>query len=316
MLGRTLCGVPIRRVIRMVWVLIAVCTLSALPWMMYEFKKADFSVHYQAWFMAGIFVILAVSVSVYEVAMHLEYYNCPKLQIRVVQHIWPVNKWIRPWSMGDVFFWETKRGVLSYVIARPLMAAISVAANIAGVYCEGEFKLHCVYPYVTFVNNCSQMWALYCLVLLYEATNKELAPIRPLPKFIAIKAVVFLTFWQSLLIDIAAETNLIHPAEWSTYDTGDVAAGLQNFLICLEMFAAALGHAYAFPPRDYMDPCRPPAGFMNNIKAMFDVGDVMTDVSGLVHGTIQETQDNIRSQLSQLQIKTGLKAGQNAALPT
>ncbi|WPT16217.1 Transmembrane protein 184C [Picochlorum sp. SENEW3] len=382
MLGRTLCGVPIRRVIRMVWVLIAVCTLSALPWMMYEFKKADFSVHYQAWFMAGIFVILAVSVSVYEVAMHLEYYNCPKLQIRVVrilwmvpiyavdswlclrfkdasfyidpvrecyeafviynfymylvgyledeygdvasyfstkeqvQHIWPVNKWIRPWSMGDVFFWETKRGVLSYVIARPLMAAISVAANIAGVYCEGEFKLHCVYPYVTFVNNCSQMWALYCLVLLYEATNKELAPIRPLPKFIAIKAVVFLTFWQSLLIDIAAETNLIHPAEWSTYDTGDVAAGLQNFLICLEMFAAALGHAYAFPPRDYMDPCRPPAGFMNNIKAMFDVGDVMTDVSGLVHGTIQETQDNIRSQLSQLQIKTGLKAGQKAALPT
>ena len=78
------------------------------------------------------------------------------------------------------------------------------------------------------------------------------------------------------------------------------------------MFAAALGHAYAFPPRDYMDPCRPPAGFMNNIKAMFDVGDVMTDVSGLVQGTITETQDNIRSQLSQLQIKTGLKAGEHA----
>lgn len=83
-------------------------TLSALPWMVVEFKKADYSVHYQgaplasvpagsrrvhghlqpltcamtvdacspaispspaaaAWFIAGIFVILAVSASIYEV---------------------------------------------------------------------------------------------------------------------------------------------------------------------------------------------------------------------------------------------------------
>jgi hypothetical protein len=359
MLGQTLCGIPIRRVIRFIWVLIAVCTLSALPWMMYEFRQSNYSIHYQAWLVAGIFVILAVSVSIYEIAMNLEYYNRPRLQIRVVrilwmvpiyavnswlclrfkdasfyinpvrecyeafviynfymylvgyleddygdimayfstkeqvQHIWPVNKWLKAWPMGEVFFRETKRGVLSYVIARPLMSAISVVANITGVYCEGQFKAHCAYPYVAFVNNCSQMWALYCLVMLYEATNKELASIRPLPKFLAIKAVVFLTFWQSLLINIAAKLKIIHPAEWSTYDTDDVAAGLQNFLICLEMFAAALGHAYAFPPRDYMDPFRPPAGFMNNIKVMFDVGDVMTDVSGLVHGTIQETHDNI-----------------------
>lgn len=303
-------------------------------------------------------MILATSVSIYEVAMHLEYYNCPKLQIRVVRilwmvpiyavnswlslrfkeariyidpirecyeafviynfymylvayledeygdimtyfstkeqinHIWPMSTCLKPWKMGEEFFWETKRGVLSYVIARPLMTAISVAANIAGVYCDGEFRAHCVYPYVAFVNNCSQMWALYCLVLLYEATNKELAPIRPLPKFIAIKAVVFLTFWQALFIDISADSGLIHPSEWSTYDTDDVAAGLQNFLICLEMFAAAIGHAYAFPPRDYMDPCRPPAGFMNNIRVMFDVGDVVSDVQGVVQGAIQETQEN------------------------
>ncbi len=31
-------------------------------------------------------------------------------------------------------------GVLSYVIARPLMTAVSVVANIAGVYGEGEFR--------------------------------------------------------------------------------------------------------------------------------------------------------------------------------
>ena len=358
--------------------------------MIIEFKKAQFSVHYQgknthqslsiipysalglafshlfyflnlsaAWFIGGIFVILAVSASIYEVAMHLEHYNRPKLQIRVVRilwmvpiyavdswaslrfkearfyidpvrecyeafviynffmylvayledeygdvltyystkeqvpHLWPVDRCLKPWRMGEEFFWETKRGVLSYVIARPLMTAVSVATNISGTYCDGEFKGGCAYPYVAFVNNCSQMWALYCLVLLYNATKRELAPIRPLPKFIAIKAVVFLTFWQSMGIELAAHAGLIKPAELSTYDTDDVAAGLQNFLICLEMFAAAIMHAYAFPPRDYMDPSVPPAGFLNNIRVMFDVGDVVTDVQGLVTDTLQETQENI-----------------------
>jgi hypothetical protein len=28
-------------------VLLAICTLSALPWMVVEFKKANYSVHYQ-----------------------------------------------------------------------------------------------------------------------------------------------------------------------------------------------------------------------------------------------------------------------------
>ena len=49
-----------------------------------------------------------------------------------VPHLWPLNLVLDPWPMGETFFWETKRGVLSYVIARPLTTAISVVANIAG----------------------------------------------------------------------------------------------------------------------------------------------------------------------------------------
>jgi len=326
--------------------------------MIIEFRKHDYAVHYQAWFIAGVFVILSVSASIYEVAMHLEYYSRPRLQIRVIRilwmvpiyaidswmslrfkearfyidpirecyeafviynfycylvayledefgdiiayystkadvpHVWPVDRFLLPWRAGEEFFWETKRGVLSYVVARPLMTAVSVLANIAGVYHEGVFRWNTIYPYVTFINNCSQMWALYCLVLLYRATHSELAPIRPLSKFVVIKAVVFFSFWQSVAIDAAADFGLIHPAEYSTYDADDVASGLQNFLICIEMFLAALAHAYAFPPRDYMDPAHPPAGFVNNIRVMFDVRDVVTDVQGVVSDTLAETTTN------------------------
>ena len=40
--------------------------------------------------MAGIFVLLALPVTVYEVAMHLEYLSRPKLQIRVIRVLWMV----------------------------------------------------------------------------------------------------------------------------------------------------------------------------------------------------------------------------------
>lgn len=262
-------------------------------WLSLRFKEARFYIDpirecYEAFVIYNFFMYLVAYLED-EFGDIVAYYSTKEQ----VQHLWPIKGWIRPWRMGEEFFWETKRGVLSYVIARPLMTAVSVVANIGGVYCDGAFKADCAYPYVAFVNNCTQMYALYCLVLLYDATHRELSPIRPLPKFIAIKAVVFLTFWQSLFIDMLVDAGIIKPADVSTYDTDDVAAGLQNFLICMEMFAAAIGHAYAFPPRDYMDPNRPPAGFLNNIQVMFDVGDVLTDVHGVVIDTLQETQDNI-----------------------
>ena len=75
--------------------------------------------------------------------------------------------------------------------------------------------------------------------------------------------------------------------EWTTYDADDVAAGLQEFLICVEMFFAALAHAHSFPPRDYMDPAGSvPRGFKQNIRIMFDVTDVVDDVQGVVDDTV------------------------------
>lgn len=54
--------------------------------------------------------------------------------------------------------------------------------------------------------------------------------------------------------------------------------GVQDFLICIEMFAAAVGFAWSFPPRDYMT--GEPPGFWRSFSVLFDLTDVMDDVQG------------------------------------
>ena len=52
------------------------------------------------------------------------------------------------------------------------------------------------------------------------------------------------------------------------------------------MFIAALAHAYAFPPKDYMDPTHPKTSFLKSIKIMFDVRDVVDDVQYAVDDSV------------------------------
>lgn len=347
-------NIPLRRVFRALWALCAVCLVAALPVLVLDFKAANYSVHYQAFFVAGLFVLLALPVSIYEVAMHLEYLSRPKLQLRVIRilwmvpiyavdslitlryiegrlyldpirecyeafviynfymfliayleeeygdvaayfstkpdvpHMWGFQYLFSEWEMGDEFFWQCKKGVMGYVILRPVMTAVGTIAELAGVYGDGVMQFNRVYPYTTFINAAAQFWALYCLVLMYHACKQELAPIRPLSKFICIKAVIFFSYWQSVAISIMVAVGIIRSqASWSTYGVNDVAAGLQEFLICIEMFAAALAHAYAFPPGDYMDPAHQPRGFTTNLRNMFDVRDVVDDVQEIMEDTTE-----------------------------
>ncbi|GLJ19213.1 hypothetical protein SUGI_0345220 [Cryptomeria japonica] len=72
-----------------------------------------------------------------------------------------------------------------------------------------------------------------------------LRPFNPVPKFVIIKSVVFLTYWQGVLVFLAAKSGIIKSAE--------EAADVQNFIICLEMAIAAVGHLYAFPYKEYAE---------------------------------------------------------------
>lgn len=63
------------------------------------------------------------------------------------------------------------QGVLSYVILRPLMTVVATLAMLLGAYDDGSLSYDSLYTYVSIINATSQMWALYCLVLMYQVNR-------------------------------------------------------------------------------------------------------------------------------------------------
>lgn len=80
--------------------------------------------------------------------------------------------------------------------------------------------------------NFSQTWALYCLVQFYTVIKDELAHIKPLPKFLVFKSIVFLTWWQGVAIAIFYSLDLFKSAMAQDLH---FKSSVQNFIICIEV---------------------------------------------------------------------------------
>ena len=156
------------------------------------------------------------------------------------------------------FLTQCKYGVLQYVLLKFICSLFAMILESYGFYKEGDFTPKGGYLYICFLTNLSQCWALYCLIFFYNATKNELGPIRPVGKFLSVKALVFFTWWQSVGISILFQMGMIphytdadKGREWSAED---VAKGLQDYLICIEMFIGAIIHVFVFPHTDYLQP--------------------------------------------------------------
>ena len=167
------------------------------------------------------------------------------------QHIAPCNCCLSLWLNGREFYENCRFGVLQYVVLRIVCAIATFVLQFFSLYCDGTFSYSCGYPYIAFVINASQLWALYCLVLFYVAIETDLATIRPLAKFMCVKFVVFMVFWQGLGFSGLVYINYIEATQ--SYTADDIATGLQNFAICIEMFFAAWAHHVYYPVGEVID---------------------------------------------------------------
>lgn len=96
------------------------------------------------------------------------------------------------------FIRRCKQGGLQFVILKPILVAVTFILYSKGKYEDGDFSAKQSYLYITIIYTISYSVALYALALFYVACRDLLHPFNPVPKFILIKSVVFLTYWQVL----------------------------------------------------------------------------------------------------------------------
>ncbi|KAL8996804.1 MAG: hypothetical protein Q9169_003773 [Polycauliona sp. 2 TL-2023] len=91
--------------------------------------------------------------------------------------------------------------------------------------------------------------AMYCLIQFYVQLKDDLAEHSPLPKVAAIKLVIFLSFWQTILISFLTSSGAIKPSQ--RLQGPDLRIGIPSLLLCIEMAIFSVFHLFAFPWQVY-----------------------------------------------------------------
>jgi len=144
---------------------------------------------------------------------------------------------------------------------------------------------------------------------------------RPFGKFFCVKGVVFFTYWQNLGIQIwgHAMGDFLGHSKWECkMSTGQITGALTDFLICVEMLIFAIGHTFAFSPKDFVPSSDPVDGLgvtqggipqssngmrttSGKLKAMMQVDDVYSEVrqharqvvTDSIHGTKRTAEESL-----------------------
>lgn len=170
-----------------------------------------------------------------------------------VHHLWPLNHCLPKVDISDPHtFLAIKRGILQYAWLKPILGLAAIIMKATGTYKEGYLGLDSGYLWEGIIYNVSVTVSLYSLGMFWVCMAKDLKPFRPVPKFLCIKLIIFASYWQGFFLSILVWLGAI-PDDVEGYTSDNLAAAIQDALICLEMPLFAIAHWYAFSWHDYAD---------------------------------------------------------------
>ena len=177
---------------------------------------------------------------------------------------------------AKVFVRQCMLAVMQFVLLKPLLG---VADYALGVAADDAIERHDSIKWaerarlgILVLQNVSVSIALGALLKVYHATAYRLREHNPWPKFVCVKGVVFLTFWQGTVIWALTGSGDTK----KMFATKDVADAVQNFLVCVEMFVAAVVHSYTFGPEEWQPGYAAGPGLA--VSDNFAAGDFFSDV--------------------------------------
>ncbi|KAK0545414.1 hypothetical protein OC845_005113 [Tilletia horrida] len=169
-------------------------------------------------------------------------------QVKLKKWFFPLGCWrYRP--DGLKFLWLMKICILQYAIFRPLCTVLTVGMQYFGVYCLESWMPWFGHFWMSATITVSVSVAMYCVVQFYLPISEELKPYEPVLKFLAVKAVVFLTFWQESFLSMLVVFGAIKDA--AHWNTEQIVVGYAAILSCFEMVIFAFLHIRAFSYRPY-----------------------------------------------------------------
>jgi len=170
-----------------------------------------------------------------------------------------------------------KRLTLQYVVLRPFLSALALFLNSFGEYCPGALTAFTKgYVYITGIMLVSVTVAMYALILFYVVAKEELTQYNPVPKFLSIKFIIAMSFWQSVVVAGLIKFDVIGATAYWTSD--NVSEGVQDFLICVEMLVVAIWHNSAFSYKEFAVQGPQPTGIWKSFAISFNPVDIVSDI--------------------------------------
>lgn len=203
-----------------------------------------------------------------------------------VQHTWPLNQFLAKVDISDPYtFLTIKRGILQYALLKPILAFISIIMKATDTYQEGYLGVSSGYLWTGIVYNISVTVCLYSLALFWVCMHDDLKPFRPVPKFLCVKLIIFASYWQGFFLSILQWLGALSNGP-AGYTPDNLAAAIQDALICCEMPIFAITHWYAFSWHDYADSsisaARLPVKYA--IRDAFGIRDLIEDTKQTFRG--------------------------------
>ncbi|KAI0390690.1 DUF300-domain-containing protein [Xylariaceae sp. FL0594] len=189
-------------------------------------------------------------------------------QKQFFRQLHPIHPWILPvnWFAkccgGERGIWRTPKsgltwfniiwvGVYQYSFMRVAMTIVAVVTQYFHRYCESSNSPVFAHVWVIAIEALAVTVAMYCILQCYTQFKTPLAEHKLGLKVLAIKLVIFLSFWQTIAISLATSERVHLISANATLAYPDLKIGIPSLLLCIEMALFAVLHLWSFPYAQY-----------------------------------------------------------------
>jgi hypothetical protein len=158
--------------------------------------------------------------------------------------------YLEPIKVTPTFVQNCRLCLFQFMLLKPLITIIVVILTAKDAMGTSTFDVTKGTFWTYLAYNISITVAFTALLYFYVGLKDLMEGRNALLKFLCVKAVIFLSFWQGLLIEVLSSAGLL--PTFSYWKPKETPAALQDLLICIEMMFVAFAHKYCFGSDEYM----------------------------------------------------------------